>query len=63
VAKQALMTLLMTLLSATMTQWNTSSTANKQRGSRMDQIKLIVAFVREKVLGIVQRIKTALKRD
>lgn len=28
----------------------------------MDQIKLIVAFVREKVLGIVQRIKTALKR-
>ena len=28
----------------------------------MDQIKLIVAFVREKVLDIVQRIKTALKR-
>lgn len=28
----------------------------------MDQIKLMVAFVREKVLDIVQRIKTALKR-
>ena len=28
----------------------------------MAQFKLIVAFVREKVLGIVQRIKTALKR-
>jgi hypothetical protein len=28
----------------------------------MDQIKLMVAFAREKVLGIVQRVKTALKR-
>lgn len=28
----------------------------------MDQIKLMVAFVREKVLDIVQRVKTALKR-
>jgi len=28
----------------------------------MDQIKLMVAFIREKVLDIVQRVKTALKR-
>jgi hypothetical protein len=27
----------------------------------MDQIKLMVAFVREKILGIFQRVKTALK--
>jgi hypothetical protein len=52
----------MTLLSATMTPWNTSLTPNKQRGSEMAQFKLIVAFVREKVLDIVQRVKTALKR-
>jgi hypothetical protein len=29
----------------------------------MAKFKLIVAFAREKVLGIVQLIKTALKRD
>jgi len=29
----------------------------------MDQIKLIVAFIKEKVLDTVQRVKTALKRD
>ena len=29
----------------------------------MSQIKLIVAFIKEKVLDIVQRVKTALKRD
>jgi hypothetical protein len=45
-----------------MTTWNTSSTPNKQRGSEMAQIKLIAAFIREKVLDIVQRVKTALKR-
>jgi hypothetical protein len=46
-----------------MTKWNTSSTANKQRGSRMAQFKLIAALIKEKVLDIVQRVKTALKRD
>jgi hypothetical protein len=29
----------------------------------MAQIKLIAAFIKEKVLDIVQRVKTALKRD
>ena len=29
----------------------------------MVQIKLMVAFIKEKVLDIVQRVKTALKRD
>ena len=29
----------------------------------MAQIKLMVAFIKEKVLDIVQRVKTALKRD
>jgi len=45
-----------------MTPWITNPTPSKLKVSEMAQIKLMVAFVREWVLDIVQRVKTALKR-